>query len=352
LNNRIDLRNCVVTIRDGLKGTAACAKKTSEKWTITLVAPYTGTWTILADTASTNDITGLASAAVVQSKLEAVDGIGEGNVSVSLAGLVYTVELIGALVGTNPVTAFTTVVTELGGGSATPAQTVTGGTPVIPIATDTSVDIDTVAITTAFGTQAVPMGAKFTIALETAETVHTVTGRTPDDNVGPTTSITFSPALGAATSAYSATAVLTFAGHEIAMKMGEGDVKWSEPTAYKYLLDRGHLDSVITGDDAPMDLTLGGTFENILSKGNEDITPTEALKGTGRASAWVSTSSDPCEPYCVDIVVLNVPPCGVLGETEYVFPDFRCEKKDYDIKASTVAFSGKCNALEPIITRS
>ena len=352
MNNRVDLRNCTVSIRDGLAGTAACAGKTNEKWTIVLAGVHTGTWTIVVDAASSAAITDLATAAVVQSKLEATDGIGEGNVLVTLNDHTYTIEFVGALAGLNSSVIITTVVTNLGGGTATPTNTVQGGTTVAPVETDTTLTIGTVAVTTAFGTTGVPLGVRFTIAGELVATVHTVTAHTPDDNTGPTTSITFTPALGAPTTSYSATAAITFTGHSIVMKMGEGDVKWSEANAYKYLLDRGQLDSVITGDDVPMDVSLGGTFENIKSAGAEDVTPVEALKGTGRAATWVSTSEDPCEPYCVDIVVENVPPCGVLGTTEYIFPDFRCEKRDFDIKASTVAFSGKCNALEPIINRS
>lgn len=349
MNNRIDLRNCVIYLEDGLSGVGACANKTNEKWTIEIAGVHTGTWTIVADAESSNAITDLATAAVVQGKLEAIEAIGEGNVSVTLADHTYTIELIGALAGTNSAIVFTTVVTSLGGGTATPTNTVQGGTGTAPVTTATTLKVASVVLNTT-DVDLIPVGARFTIAGETtATTVHTVTARTPT-STGPTTDIVFTPALGAGT--FANDAVLTFQAQQVEVKMGDGDFKWGENSQYKYLLDRGHLDSVITGDDVPLDITMGGTFEHVKSKSGETITPVEALKGIDAASEWVSSSSDACEPFAVDVVVVNTPPCGSVGATTYRFPDFRSEKRDYDIKASTLAFAGKCNAVEPIITRA
>ncbi len=218
-----------------------------------------------------------------------------------------------------------------------------------PVATDTTVAIDTTVLNTT-DTDLVPVGARFTIAGETtATTVHTVTARTPA-STSPTTEITFTPALGAGT--YVDGGVLTFAPQQIDIKIGDGDFKYTEADQYKYDLDRGQLDTVRTGDDQPMEITMNFTFEHVKSGTGEAITPIEALKGINAAAEWVSSSADLCEPYAVDVEVLNVPPCGTSGSDTYLFPDFRSEKRDYDIKNATIAVSGKCNAIEPTITRA
>jgi hypothetical protein len=217
-----------------------------------------------------------------------------------------------------------------------------------PAVGDTDFDIDTIVLN-AIDADLVPIGARFTLAGETGQTVHTITARTPA-SASPTTNIVFTPALGAGT--YADGAALTFLPQRIEIKMGDGDAKWTEADQYKYDLDRGRLDSVRKGDDTPLELSLSGVFEHIKSKAGEPITPIEALKGIDAASQWVSTSITSCEPYSVDIVIEHNPPCGPSGQTTYLFPDFRSEKRDFNIKDASVAFSGKCNAVEPIITRA
>ena len=217
-----------------------------------------------------------------------------------------------------------------------------------PVATDASFAIDTIVLNTA-DTDLVPIGARFTVAGETASTtVHTVTARTPSDT-SPTTEITFTPALGAGT--YADGGIVTFQSQQIEIKIGEGDLKYTEADQYKYDLDRGELDTVRRGDDVPMEVTTNFTFDQVKSGTDEPITPIEAIKGTGAASEWVTSSADPCEPYAVDLVVEDVRPCGSAQSATYAFPDFRSEKRDYDIKNANIAVSGKCNVIEPIITR-
>jgi len=217
-----------------------------------------------------------------------------------------------------------------------------------PAATDTTLTIDGIALNTA-DTDLVPVGARFTIAGETAATVHTVTARTPADT-SPTTEITFTPALGAGT--YADGGVLTFQAQQIEIKVGDGEVKYTEANEYKYDKDRGNLDTVREGDEVPMDVSLNFTFEHVKTGTGEAITPIDAIKGINGASEWVTSSSDPCEPYAVDIEVEHVPPCGSADKETILFPDFRSEKRDYDFKNAAIAVSGKCNATEPSVTRA
>lgn len=218
-----------------------------------------------------------------------------------------------------------------------------------PVATDTTFDIDTVSLNTTV-TTLVPIGARFTVAGETAgTTVHTVTARTPSGS-GPTTNIVFSPALGPGT--YVDGGTVTFAPQEVEIKVGDGDVTYTEKNDYKYDLDRGDLDTVREGDQQPMDVKFALIYEHITTGTNETISPMDAMKRKGSASEWVSSATDKCEPYAVDVEVTHVPPCGTAQKEVTTFPDFRSESREISFKDSTITVSGKCNAVEPLVARS
>lgn len=216
-----------------------------------------------------------------------------------------------------------------------------------PAADDTSFDIDTVVLNTA-DTDKVPVGARFKIAGETDQVFHTVTARTPAD-AGPTTNIVFTPALGAGT--YADGAVVTFYPQNLDIKIGEGNITYTEHNEYEYLKDRGNLDTVKEGDEVPMDVKLEAVFEHITQGTSEPVSPMDAIKGVGGATEWVSASDDLCEPYCVDIIVLHTPPCGTSELERVTFPDFRSETREINYKESTISITGKCKATEPIVQR-
>lgn len=329
-------------------------KRTDEKQTITVTDASGGTFTVTYDSEESANLPWNLTPAQLQSALEGLTTIGEGNVTVTgTAGVSYVVTFIGDL-GETSLDLMVIDDTLTTGGedvAVTVAETVDGGTGTAPVATDTTLSVTSV-VTNEDLTTVIPVGARFTIAGEAVATVHVVTGRTPSTfpATAATTAIVFSPALGAATTSYATGAVLTFAPQEVEVKVGEGDLKWTEADQYTYDLDRGLLDTVRKGDDQPMDLSLNFTFDQIKSGTGEVITPIEALKGNGNASEWVTSSADPCEPYSVDLLVEDVRPCGSTNSRDYLFPDFRSEKRDYDIKNAAIAVSGKCNALEPTIT--
>jgi len=217
-----------------------------------------------------------------------------------------------------------------------------------PVATDTSFDIDTVVLNTT-DTDQVPVGARFTIAGETASTtVHTVTARTP--STGTTTNITFTPALGAGT--YSDGGVVTFIPQQVIVKIGEGNLSYTINKEYEYVLDRGDIDTVREGDQQPMDVSIDSVYQQITTGTSETITPYDALNGVGDASEWVSSSSDACEPYAVDIEVTHARSCGSTQDETTTLPDFRYESLEVDLDGGTFAISGRCNAVTPTVVRS
>ena len=208
----------------------------------------------------------------------------------------------------------------------------------------TDAEIKTVALNTDITNQ-VPIGARFTFAGEA--TVYTVTGRTGPT---PTTNIVFTPAK--ITPAAADDEVITFLPQRLVIKIGEGDVSWSESREFIYDLDRDLLDTVRQGQDQPMSVDLAFTFEFVTASTSSPPSPADVLNRDGEASEWVSSSADTCEPYCVDVVILHCQPCGTDEDQEITLPDFRYESLDYSIADASVSTSGLCNATRATTVRS
>lgn len=213
------------------------------------------------------------------------------------------------------------------------------------MAGDAGVTIDTVALNTD-DTDHVPVGARFKVAGETdPDTVHVVVTRTGN----PTTAITFLPVLGPGT--YANDGVITFQPQELTIKIGDGDLRYTERDEFKYDLDRGELDTVRRSDDVPMEVVSNFVYENITTGTSEDIAPMDAIKRKGSASEWVSAAADQCEPYAVDVLVIHTPPCGTAEKEFTLFPDFRSEQREVNFKESNIQITGRCNRLEPVTWR-
>jgi hypothetical protein len=213
-----------------------------------------------------------------------------------------------------------------------------------PDANGTDVDISTVVLNTDV-TTLVPVGARFTVA--NSAVVHVVTARTPA-SAGPTTNIAFSPSWGVAPANGD---VLTFLPQQIEIKIGEGNLTYTEAKDYQYLLDRGLLDTVKEGDEQPLEISLEFVYEHVTTGTSEAITPVDALKRKGAAGEWVSSSSDQCEPYSVDIEVEHAAPCGTNQDETTIMPEFRYDSLDFNLQDATIAVAGKCNTTEAIVVR-
>jgi len=206
------------------------------------------------------------------------------------------------------------------------------------VAADVTMLIDS-QVTNSVPSTVVPVGARFVIGAVT----HTVTAKLPADNTGPTTSITFSPPLAGAVADNDE---ITFISQRLEIKIGEGDISWTEAREFIYDLDRDKLDTVRQGADQPVSAEMSFTYEWVKSQSGQPMTPVEALKGIGPASQWVSSSADLCEPYAVNIRVRHCPPCGGAQDEDVVFPDFRWESLDFSLADASISVSGQCNVTE------
>lgn len=167
---------------------------------------------------------------------------------------------------------------------------------------------------------------------------------------GNTSNITFTPGLLAN---LANSAPITVFGVFVKIKVGEGTITWSEKKPREYKLDRGKLDSVRNGDETPMEVAVNLMYEAITASMGDPPTPEDIVKQRGEASTWLSTeTTDPCAPYCINIRLDHLPPnCVGFDKERVILPFFRYEELPHDPKAGTINLTGKCNALEAIVTR-
>lgn len=140
---------------------------------------------------------------------------------------------------------------------------------------------------------------------------------------------------------------------KLAVKVGDGNITFNETKVRKYVLDRGRLSQVTNGDETPIDVTIDLIWEELQADVHTSGVPTpeDALKKRGNAAGWVSSDSDVCAPYAVDVEIYYNPACTTIKIEQIVLPDFRYEKLDHDAKSAMLKCSGKCNATEASITR-
>lgn len=148
----------------------------------------------------------------------------------------------------------------------------------------------------------------------------------------------------AGTGVVEAIAETTLDGQQsISIKIGEGNLTYSEHRNVEFTRDRGVLDTVREADEEPMDLSIDATWEWIRSTSGGTPTLEDVLKRVGEANAWVSTADDPCQPYCVDIELWNAPECGSIEDELIMFEEYYYETVDHDLREGTLATSGRCN---------
>lgn len=137
----------------------------------------------------------------------------------------------------------------------------------------------------------------------------------------------------------------------INVKIGDGTLTWTQKRPLKYVKSRGILDTVRLGDEEPVEVTFNGVYEWIKGDTGDPVNIYEALTKTGEAAAWVSTDSDTCAPYAVDLEILYDPVCTGAKSELIVFSDFRWEEIQVDEKEGTFSIKGMCNITAPTVTR-
>ena len=146
--------------------------------------------------------------------------------------------------------------------------------------------------------------------------------------------------------------------NEITLKIGEGNLTYTERKTIEYTLDRGVLDEVREGDEVPVEVRMDVVWEYLTGPSVSSTvasgglpTPEDVLKFRGGASAWASTDSDACRPKSVDIEIVYDPDC--VGDKETItLADFRYEQIDHDARAGTLSCTGRCNIKDATVVRA
>ena len=139
--------------------------------------------------------------------------------------------------------------------------------------------------------------------------------------------------------------------NSLTVKIGEGNLTYSEKRNMEYVLDRGVLDTVKEGDQVPLEVNFDFMWEYIMGASSTAPGIVEALRGS--STVWVSTDTDACRPKAVDLILTYTPTPNTCGDKETItFPDFRMESLDYDLRAAQISCAGKCNALYPTAVRA
>ena len=217
-----------------------------------------------------------------------------------------------------------------------------------PDANDTTVDVNTVVLVGPTVTTLIPVGARFTSNI--TGTTYTVTERLPVD-AGPTTNVTFTPAWGS-TNTPSQDDAMDFESQRVSVTIGEGNLNYTEAQEMEYIRDRGVLDTVRQGEDVPVEVTMDFSYTFVTTGTSETITPVDALKGIGGASEWVTSSSDLCEPYAVDIEIARALSCGSTEDENTLLSDYRWESLEYSLRDATISGTGKCNITDATQSRA
>jgi hypothetical protein len=138
---------------------------------------------------------------------------------------------------------------------------------------------------------------------------------------------------------------------ELEIKIGEGNLSFTEKVNRIYTKDRGLLNDVRDGDEEPMEVSFDFIWEFLRSNVADAPSPRDVLYHENEAASWVSVDADTCRPFAIDIVVLYEPPCGGTEDERIILEDFRMEQCQYDLRGASIAVTGKCNKTRATITR-
>ena len=134
--------------------------------------------------------------------------------------------------------------------------------------------------------------------------------------------------------------------HHIVIEVGDGTCDYTEKRSVEAVKRRGELDTVRLGDEELMDVSFQFVWETVSADGSGvPSTIEDVLKHRKNAAAWVSTSTDPDAPFCVDVTIKITPLCGEPVQT-YWLREFHYTELAHAIADATIDCTGQCNRVE------
>lgn len=154
------------------------------------------------------------------------------------------------------------------------------------------------------------------------------------------------PGTGASVVEAQAATDLASGARTLTLKIAEGALTYTEKKPRKYTRDRGELYGIMDADEEPVDVKVDAIWDFIKASSGQTPTPEDVMKNRGEASAWVSTDSDSCNPFCVDIEVEYAPNCSGVQKEFIMLECFRYEQLDRALRDGVLSITGKCNVTE------
>lgn len=273
-----------------------CETQNSTVYSLDLTTPTGGTFTVTHGGNTTSALAFDITASAFEAALEGLASIGAGNVSVVETTGVYTITFQGTLKNT--------------------AQTIT-------------------------------VDGSSLVAVDS----HVLTQ--PQD--GTTTwEVKFLPAL-VAGSLPSDDDVITWYPRRVEFEVETGDFQWTEGANPIIRKPRGVIKGLRRGEEQEMTISTAFAFSWMRASDPtifNHITPYEALHRDGFASDWMPSShGGVCEPYSVDLVIIDRPDCGSENAEVFIFPQFAFNSINPVVQDGIVNFGGVSAATKPIIKR-
>ena len=165
-----------------------------------------------------------------------------------------------------------------------------------------------------------------------------------------TTSITFAPALGPGT--YSTTAALTFKPQQINIKIGEGNLTYTEHRDYQLPLGPRLAGYRPRAEGCPDGREAG---RRVRAHHQRHRRERSARWRRSRASTARRSGLAP-RPTCANRTASTwwwstTRPARQSNRETNVFPMFRAETREINYNAATIVLTGKCKASEPVTYR-
>lgn len=275
------------------------ATQNSTQYTLDMTAPTAGTFTVTHNSNTTSALAYDLTASAFQTALEGLASIGAGNVTVTETTDVYTITFAGTLANT--------------------VQTIT---------------VDGTGLT--------------------ASNSHVLT-QTQDGTT--TWEVTFSPAI-VAGSVPSDNDVITWYPRLLEFEPEGGEFEWTQTRERVIRKPRGIIKGSRKGVEQEMVVTTSFPFEFLRAQTTavlgavNHLTPYEVLEQEGFAADWMpSANGGVCEPYSIDLKIVDKPSCSSEQAQVWIFPQFDYTDLSPTVSEGIINLTGSCVAKKPITYR-
>lgn len=136
----------------------------------------------------------------------------------------------------------------------------------------------------------------------------------------------------------------------LTVTLEEGGLSITESHPHTWHKNRGTLSHRIAGEQVPMEVTFKAKYTGYYSS-TATVTPYEAVKQVGGASAWTSTTSTVSDVYSTDMVLTVTEPLDSNDQETITMDDVAITGINFTEgeEGNMFEFSGDCSSIQPVI---